>query len=153
MKKINKIVKFSFSSKSFQPKMPNLRVQKPKPVDPKEKKNSNIYNLLASQKLLGSNSEIQNFYENTLTYTKSKKSAKLMLENFNSNKQNDPNILSNFNTFIIQNFNSKELETFFVILKDHQSLLENQEVEKTEQTFKIFIDKINSISSNKSIYS
>jgi hypothetical protein len=150
MKKVYKTIKFTFTTKSFQPKMPNMRINKPKPTVPKNKKNSNIFNLLVSEKLVGSQSEVKNFYDNTLTYTKTKSSAKEMLENFNSKKQNDPKALTKFYNFIDQNLKSKEMEKFFIIIKELQFFLEDEDVEKTEETFKVFIDKINSISTNKS---
>jgi hypothetical protein len=155
--KIYKIIKLHFSGKVT--KVPKTVPVTPaavaspivKKAKPKSKKNSAIYNLLMTEKLLGSKGEVNNYYENTLTNTKSRAAARQMLLNYYKNiEQADRDNLSALYNFIDSHLHAKELNSFFNLINETQKILCSESYEKTEELFSVFIDKLNKLTDNKS---
>ena len=144
--KVYKITNSAFCNK-FTPKMPKLKKVNPKIPNINAKKQSNIYNLLLTEKLVGSSSEVKNYYENVITYSKNNSIANKMLTNIN--KESNYNNLNKLYSFINNNLNEEEIDYLFTSSNEFKILLKQEDIEKTEELIKIFIDKLNKISTNK----
>jgi hypothetical protein len=152
--KLYKLIRLTFTTKAQKvtpvagPATANPAAKKAKP---KSKKNSPVYNLLMTQKLLGSKNEVNNYYENTLTNTKNKASAHQMLLNYYKNvDQQDKDNLTNLYNFIHSHLHSKELTSFFNLITETQKILCSEDLEKSEELFQAFINKLNKLTDNKS---
>ena len=130
---------------------PKLRTKNP--VKENKNKLSPIYNLLKSEKLAESKNEKSNIqekldYQNIIT-----ESSRSMLLNYfkiyqdNSQKSKD---LKSLNDFLTNFLSPKELNIFLNQLKTAKEMIEKEEIEKTEEIFQFFLNKIYNLSENKS---
>lgn len=131
---------------------PKLRSKNPQ----KENKNklSPIYNLLKSEKLAESNSEKLNVQEKLDYETILSEASKTMLMNYYKiyeDKTYRDKDMKNLTEYLQKCYMSNEINLFINYLKDAKKIIDSENVEKTEEVFKMFIDKVYSINSNKTI--
>jgi hypothetical protein len=130
---------------------PNLRTKNPQKDN--KKKLSPIYNLLKSEKLAESSNEKINVQEKLDYETILKEASKSMLLNYykiyedRSTREKD---LKNLSEYLQKFYSSREMNTFLNDLKAAKKIIDSDNVEKTEEVFKMFIDKVYSLNSNKS---
>jgi hypothetical protein len=156
MKIFYKISRTNFTTKASTKAATNIRpvttqtTEAAKNAKQKKQKNKALFNLLMTHKLVGSKSEINNYYENTLTNTKNKSAARQMLLNYfkNEEQEDKDNLLALYN-FINTHLHSKELNAFFNLIRETQRILCSKNFEKTEELFQLFIDKLNKLTDNK----
>lgn len=131
---------------------PKLRSKNPQ----KENKNklSPIYNLLKSEKLAESNSEKLNVQEKLDYETILSEASKTMLMNYYKiyeDKTYRDKDMKNLTEYLQKCYLANEINLFINYLKDAKKIIDSENVEKTEEVFKMFIDKVYSINSNKTI--
>jgi hypothetical protein len=130
---------------------PKLRSKNPQKEN--KKKLSPIYNLLKSEKLAESNNEKLNVQEKLDYETILTEASKTMLMNYykiyedKSNRERD---LKNLCDYLQKCYLSNEINLFINHLKDTKKIIDSDNVEKTEEVFKMFIDKVYNINTNKS---
>ncbi len=132
---------------------PKLKAKNPQ----KENKNklSPIYNLLKSEKLAESTNEKLNVEEKRDYETLLKDSSKVMLMNFYKiyeDKAVRIKETKNLYDLVNKTLNYKEVNLFIIYIKEIKRIIDSEEIEKTEEVFKMFLDKIYNISSNKGIF-
>ena len=130
---------------------PNLKSKNPQKEN--KKKLSPIYNLLRSEKLAGSNNEKLNVQEKLDYETILKEASKIMLLNYYKiyeDKTTREKDIKNLSDYLQKFYSSKELNVFINNLKESKKVIDSENVEKTEEVFKMFIDKIYSLNTNKS---
>lgn len=147
---------YKFVTKSFAknvvtipPKLKSKNSQKES-----KKKISPIYNLLKSEKLAGSNNEKLNIEEKMDYETIVTEASKLMLINYfkiYENKTVKEKELSNLCEYIEKVLNPSEISSFIKALEEAKKIINSESVEKTEEVFKLFIDKLYNLSTNKAM--
>ena len=130
---------------------PKLRTKNP--VKENKNKLSPIYNLLKSEKLAESKSEKFNVeekldYQNIIT-----EASKTMLLNYYKLYQDKSQKLKDvksLNEILTKLLSPKELNIFINEMKMAKQMIEQEEIEKTEEVFQLFLSKIYNLSENKS---
>jgi hypothetical protein len=139
--------RFSKGVVIFPPKLKTKNL--PKLTD-KKKKKSPIYNLLTSKKLVNSPNEIQNLTEKQDYENLIEKSAEGMLFNSLKLTENKSSAdMKNLYDFISKNLKLNDSNDFIGHLSEVRKIFNSEEVEKTKDIFKLFLDKIYSLSDSK----
>jgi hypothetical protein len=129
------------------------RLKAKNPVKENKNKVSPIYNLLKSEKFVESKNEKFNIEEKMDYETIISEGSKNLLLNYfkiyedRTMKLKD---LKSLYDFLSDFLSAKELNVFINFLKEAKEMIESEEVEKTEKVFKMFLDKLYHLSSNKS---
>jgi hypothetical protein len=147
--KIYKIICKTFGKNvvSIPPKLKSKNPQKEN-----KKKLSPIYNLLKSEKLAESINEKLNVQEKYDYETILKESSQSMLMNYYKiyeDKTLKEKEIKNLQDYLQTFYSTKELNNFINHLNEAKKIIDTENVEKTEEVFKMFIDKIYNLSNNK----
>lgn len=129
---------------------PKLKSKNPQKEN--KKKLTPIYNLLKSEKLAESINEKLNVQEKFDYETILKEASQSMLLNYYKiyeDKSAKERELKNLQEYLQKFYSTKELNNFINYLNDAKKIIDAENVEKTEEVFKMFIDKIYNLNSNK----
>jgi hypothetical protein len=149
--KIYQIIFKKFSNKIYIP--PKLRTKNPVKANDTKKKQSPIYNLLKSQKLVESTGEKINIEERLDYETIISDAAKQMLLSYYKiyeDKTERHKEVKNLYECLKKFYTPNEINLFLTHFKWIKNIINTQDVQKTEEIFKMFIDRVYNINNNKS---
>lgn len=111
---------------------------------PRKKNLSPLFNLFTTSKLVESKQEIANYHEKSASSTLLRENSKAMFLNyFNiSEPENKDQLLENLYKHLTKFYDSQEINKFLGIIQETKGIINSDDIEKTEEIFKIFIHKL-----------